>query len=78
MSPSCNWTKPSCNKGGCILYTECTQVHYSKTRVVRVQLESDSVATCIPKDHYIRRNDFDFFYKDLMVIHVEGTSRSST
>jgi hypothetical protein len=31
MSPSCNWTRLSCNKGGCILYTECTQVHYSKT-----------------------------------------------
>jgi hypothetical protein len=31
MSPSCNWISPSCNKGGCILYTECTQVHYSKT-----------------------------------------------
>jgi hypothetical protein len=31
MTPSCNWTRPSCNKGECILYTECTQVHCSKT-----------------------------------------------
>jgi hypothetical protein len=31
MSSSCNWTRPSCNKGGCILYRECIQVHCSKT-----------------------------------------------
>jgi hypothetical protein len=38
MSPSCNWTKPSCNKGGCILYTECTQVHYSKTIYIYIYI----------------------------------------
>jgi hypothetical protein len=38
MSPSCNWTKPSCSKGGCILYTECTQVHYSKTVYIYIHI----------------------------------------
>jgi hypothetical protein len=40
MSPSCNWTRPSCNKGGYILYTECTQVHYSKTVYIYSQCYS--------------------------------------
>jgi hypothetical protein len=38
MSPSCNWTKPNSNKGGCILYTECTQVHYNKTVCVSIYI----------------------------------------